>query len=76
MNTPIKTAEKIVQKIIDDTESMMPKCYTEEAYKIVLANKISDKHIEILKNKSQEQKIESTLDETEKIPRGIGGPGL
>jgi len=43
--------ENIVDKIIRESEEEMPRCYTTEAYRMVLANKISNKHIARLKRK-------------------------
>ena len=74
MSIQQEEAERRVHAVIREAESKMPLCYTEETYKIVLGNKISDIHIANLKNKTPKQMIESTLPLEEKTSIRIGGP--
>lgn len=53
---PRKEIEKKVADIITDCESNMPKCYNDEYYKIYLANAISNRHIEILKERKKRER--------------------
>ena len=69
-------AEQRVLKVIQEAQAEMPVCYTEEAYKIVLGNKISDKHIEILKSKKNEKMIPSVLPLSGEVELDSNSPRL
>jgi len=46
----------IVNQIIKEGESLMPKCYTEKRYREVLANRICDRHIALLKQRRADER--------------------